>query len=225
MGGQACVFYGAAEFSRDTDFAILADPRNLARLRAALKDLQARVIAVPPFEARFLRRGHAIHFRCRHPEALGMRIDMMSRMRGVDPFPKLWARRTTIELPDGSLCDLLSLPDLVQAKKTQRDKDWGMLRRLLEAHYFQNRKKPTADMVPFWLLELRTPELLIEVAQAHPRLFSKLPAARPLLALVAPGQEVALARALKEEEERERERDREYWLPLKSELEILRRFR
>ena len=22
MGGQACVFYGAAEFSRDTDFAI-----------------------------------------------------------------------------------------------------------------------------------------------------------------------------------------------------------
>jgi hypothetical protein len=25
MGGQACVFYGAAEFSCDTDFAILAD--------------------------------------------------------------------------------------------------------------------------------------------------------------------------------------------------------
>ncbi len=24
MGGQACVFYGAAEFSRDSDFAILA---------------------------------------------------------------------------------------------------------------------------------------------------------------------------------------------------------
>ena len=89
MGGQACVFYGAAEFSRDADFAVLADSRNLARLRAALKDLQARVIALPPFEARFLHRGHAIHFRCQHPEALGMRIDVMSRMRGVDPFPKL----------------------------------------------------------------------------------------------------------------------------------------
>ena len=24
MGGQACVFYGAAEFSRDADFVILA---------------------------------------------------------------------------------------------------------------------------------------------------------------------------------------------------------
>jgi hypothetical protein len=30
MGGQACVFYGAAEFSRDTDFAIVADVSNLA---------------------------------------------------------------------------------------------------------------------------------------------------------------------------------------------------
>jgi len=25
MGGQACVFYGAAEFSRDIDFAVLAE--------------------------------------------------------------------------------------------------------------------------------------------------------------------------------------------------------
>ena len=31
MGGQACVFYGAAEFSRDVDFAILANAGNLAR--------------------------------------------------------------------------------------------------------------------------------------------------------------------------------------------------
>ena len=41
MGGQACVFYGAAEFSRDTDLAIVADAANLARLRRALADLQA----------------------------------------------------------------------------------------------------------------------------------------------------------------------------------------
>ncbi len=33
MGGQACVFYGAAEFSRDVDLAILADADNLQRLR------------------------------------------------------------------------------------------------------------------------------------------------------------------------------------------------
>ena len=64
MGGQACVFYGAAEFSRDTDFVILADAANLARLQKALAELQAEPIAVPPFEIKYLRRGHAIHFRC-----------------------------------------------------------------------------------------------------------------------------------------------------------------
>ena len=47
MGGQACVLYGAAEFSRD--LALLPDPHNLDRLRTALGDLQAEVIAVPPF--------------------------------------------------------------------------------------------------------------------------------------------------------------------------------
>ena len=36
MGGQACVLYGAAEFSRDTDLAILAD--DAASLETALPD-------------------------------------------------------------------------------------------------------------------------------------------------------------------------------------------
>lgn len=102
MGGQACVFYGAAEFSRDRGLAIVADAANLARLRLALNDLQAEAIAVPPLDLKHLRRGHAIHFRCRHPEAWRMRVDLMAKMRGVDAFPKLWKRRTTIELPDGT---------------------------------------------------------------------------------------------------------------------------
>ena len=42
MGGQACILYGAAEFSRDADLAVLASPANLARLRKALDDLQAQ---------------------------------------------------------------------------------------------------------------------------------------------------------------------------------------
>jgi hypothetical protein len=87
MGGQACVLYGAAEFSRDTDFAILAAATNLTRLRTALADLQADVIAVPPLRLKYLQRGHAIHFRCQHPDARGMRVDVMSHMRGVDTLP------------------------------------------------------------------------------------------------------------------------------------------
>jgi len=222
MGGQACVFYGAAEFSRDTDLAIVADAANLARLRRALDDLQAEVIAVPPIGLKYLRRGHAIHFRCRHPEALQMRVDIMAKMRGVDAFPKLWKRRTTLELPDGTRCDLLSLPDLVQAKKTQRDKDWPMLRRLVEAHYFQHRNNPKLAQVKFWLQELRTPELLIELARSNAALCRRFATVRPLLAHAAAGNAKALERALDDEETAERERDKVYWLPLRQELEKLR---
>ncbi|MDP9053699.1 MAG: hypothetical protein M3N93_05270 [Acidobacteriota bacterium] len=54
MGGQACVFYGAAEFSRDLDLLILADPANLERLNYALHDMDAVPIAVPPLDEALL---------------------------------------------------------------------------------------------------------------------------------------------------------------------------
>jgi len=216
------VFYGAAEFSRDTDFAILADIPNLARLRKGLAELQAKVIAVPPFELKYLQKGHAIHFRCQHPEALGMRVDIMSKMRGVESFPKLWRRRTTIELPDGTKCDLMSMPDLVQAKKTQRDKDWPMIRRLVEAHYFEHRKNPTMPQIKFWLRELLTPALLIEIADSYTAVCRRFVSERPLLAQALSGETEELEQALQAEETAERERDKLYWLPLKKELERLR---
>jgi hypothetical protein len=224
MGGQACVFYGAAEFSRDTDLAILANSENLAKLKNALTALQATVIAVPPFEAKYLRKGHAVHFRCHHPEALGMRIDVMTKMRGVDSFPKLWARRTTLSVDDDKL-ELISLPDLVQAKKTQRDNDWPMVRRLIEVNYFSNRENPSHEQIRFWFLELRSPDLLIELVQTQGRIPAQLLRKRPLLELAVTVSKSSLADALLAEEQREREADRQYWMPLKKELESLRHSR
>lgn len=225
MGGQACVLYGAAEFSRDTDLAILASPGNLARLQEALRDLRAHVIAVPPFEARYLRRGHAVQFRCEDPEAEGMRVDVMTRMRGVAAFPLLWSRRASFELGDGTRLDVMSVSDLVQAKKTQRDKDWPMIRRLVEAHYFQHRERPTTAQVRFWLRELRSPELLLEVARRWPEARAAQRRRRPLLDLVRPGNEERLTEALLGEEWAERRTDAVYWKPLKAELEKLRHAR
>ena len=222
MGGQACVFYGAAEFSRDTDLVILADSANLSRLDRALADLRAKRIAVPPFELKYLRRGHAIHFRCQHPEAFRMRVDVMSKLRGVEPFGKLWLRRTTVELADKTPCDLISLPDLVQAKKTQRDKDWPMIRRLVEANYFENSGKPNLAQVRFWLLELRTPSLLIESAGRFAPQAKKLLPMRRLLAHAISADPARLELALSREETAERKKDRIFWSPLRKELEKLR---
>ena len=222
MGGQACVFYGAAEFSRDTDIAVLAEPDNLDRLQAALTDLQARRIAVPPFELDYLLRGHAVHFRCGHPDAAEMRVDVMSVMRGVAPFPELWERRTVLADADGTSYELLALPDLVAAKKTQRDKDWPMLRRLLEADYYAEHETAGPERVRFWLRELRTPELLLELTGQHPALCQELMPTRPLLNSAVTGDASALQVGLDAEEKHERELDRQYWQPLKAELERLR---
>lgn len=91
MGGQACVFYGAAQVSKDIDFLVFAEPRNFERLEAALAELQAGRIAVPPFEPAALARGHAVHFRCRAPEVDGLRVDVMTRLRSMPEFATLWS--------------------------------------------------------------------------------------------------------------------------------------
>ncbi|MBL9113414.1 MAG: hypothetical protein JNJ83_00290 [Verrucomicrobiaceae bacterium] len=223
MGGQACVLYGAAEFSRDTDLAILASEENAERLTKAMQALEAEVIAVPPFLLQHLNAGHAVHFRCRHPEAAGMRVDVMSRMRGVTDFPTLWQRRTTLVMDDGTLCDLLSLGDLVQAKKTQRDKDWPMIRRLVEANYFANQADPSPEQLTFWFQELRTPELLRDLANACPGLAEKETANRSLIRHAISGDYDLLTSAMEDEERHERLQDQAYWLPLKRDLERLRR--
>ncbi len=129
MGGQACILYGAAEFSRDIDLAVAVSVGNLRRLRAALRALEAEPVYFPSLSESALRKGHACHFRCLAPGLHRLRIDLMSKMRGVPAFAVLWKRRVEIDLPGVGTVRVMSLGDLVNAKKTQRDKDWPMRRR------------------------------------------------------------------------------------------------
>lgn len=117
----------------------------------------------------------------------------------------------------------MSLPDLVQAKKTQQTKDWPMIARLVEANYFQNRDHPTPEQVAFWLRELRTSQHLVDVARRFPAECRQELVHRELLALARVGDEAGLETALETEQHREREADRVYWAPLNQEPERLRR--
>ena len=228
MGGQACVLYGAAEYSRDLDLAVLATDDALPRLGRAMQTLSATVIAVPPFEPQFLARGHAVHFSVpagpHLPDASPLRVDIMSRMRGVAPFEQLWERRTTIALPEPTsladvLADIMSLPDLVTAKKTQRDKDWPMLRRLVDASYAAEREgQPGAEHVDFWLAELRSPVFLQDAVGR----FSAAAARSDRRAVIAAREGGDIAQALADEQDSEMAADRTYWEPLRRELEALR---
>lgn len=221
MGGQACVLYGGAEFSRDTDIVVLTDDDNLGRLAAAVAKLEADVVAVPPFSRSHLEAGHAVHFRCRAAGVEGLRLDVMARIRGLPDFTTLWNRRTTIDTAAGPI-EALSLPDLVTAKKTQRDKDWPMITRLLEADYAAHAPRTDPLRTAFWLRELRTPSILIDVARSAADISAALVPERPLLAAALAGDTVGVEAGLTAEEAREREADRIYWAPLRKELERLR---
>jgi hypothetical protein len=221
MGGQASVFYGAAQVSKDIDLVLLADTANFQRLGHALEELGAERIAVPPFDPGILNRGHAVHFRCHAPGVEDLRLDVMTRLRGVADFTLLWERRTVIGANTGEEFNLLSIPDLVAAKKTQRTKDWPIIELLVTIHFRENREHPAAEHVSFWLREARTPELLAEVARRFPAEAGRESASRPLIALVADFDE--LRAALDAEVRAEQAKDRQYWAPLRAELEQLRR--
>lgn len=225
MGGQACIVYGASEFSRDIDLAILADGDNLRRLAGAVTELSATVTAVPPFAREYLERGHAVHFRC--AAAADLRLDVMTRMRNVAPFAECWARRSVYDLDGVGEVDVMGLEDLVACKKTRRDKDWPMVRRLVDANYLDPALEATGERVRFWLRELRTPSFLVDCVRRAPALAEEVGRTRDTTAAavrVADGRddEAAVAAALGAEEARERAADEAYWRPLLLELEALR---
>jgi hypothetical protein len=223
MGGQACVFYGAAQVSKDIDFLILADEENFRNLRLALENLQARRIAIPPFLPEALARGHAVHFRCQAPVVEGLRIDVMTRLRALRDFEALWQRRTVFTDGDGMEFHLLSVPDLVEAKKTQRSKDWPVIEALVAIHYTENSSAPNHDWIRFWLMEARSPELLVELCTRFQKEALDLQKDRPLLSVGIQGDVPLLRAEIQTETMREQEKDRLYWEPLKREMEEFRR--
>lgn len=222
IGGQACIIYGAAEFSRDSDFVILSTRRNLECLQRTLDALKAELIDVAPLELDYLDRGHACHFRCAVEGVENLRIDVISKLRGCDAFAKLWERKKTVALKDKGDIDVIGLRDLVQSKKTQRDKDWFMLKQLVDNDIILNQHNPSQDRLKWWLCECRDAGMLIELTKKYPKITRECLTNRPLLdsAVIADMEKLNLR--LHDEEMSERQKDIEYWVPLKKELEILR---
>lgn len=223
IGGQACILYGAAEFSRDVDLTVMISFKNVENLKSALEELDAERIFVPDLSQKALLKGHACHFRCYRKDVKDLRVDIIGVMRGVDSFTKLWKRREEVELPGIGKVAVMGLSDLVRAKKTQRDKDWPMIRRLIEADIFRASPNPPRERVCFWLTECRTAELLISLSAKYKDIASRLAVNRPLLKFAIGSNKEEVQRLLREEEDNEMELDRQYWTPLKAELAVWRR--
>jgi hypothetical protein len=147
----------------------------------------------------------------------------MSKLRGCDPFEQLWDRRTTIQDEnDNAVYEVLAIEDLVRAKKTQRDKDWPMIRRLVEAHYDENQDDSNEAVVQFWIRESRTPSMLSELIRRFPNNLASFATTRPWLVSVDANDVKQIEAFLRLEDDAERQADEEYWRPLKEELVQLR---
>lgn len=223
MGGQACILYGAAEFTRDADFAVDPDEANVERLQAALSELRGERVYVPSLSTEMLQRGHACHFRCKRPELSNWRVDLMSVMRGCGDFLTLWKQRRSIALPEYGKVQVLDIASLIRSKKTQRAKDWPMIARLVEADYARAAKRAPRDRVVFWLREARTVDLLSVLVRRFRGTAQRVSGERPAVAAALAGDHGKVSRALQTEERRERNADRKYWEPLRAELQVMRR--
>lgn len=222
MGGQACILYGAAEFSRDLDLVLAADPAALTQLQTALNELQAERIAVPPLDLALLERGHGVHFRCHRTDVANLRLDILTHPPRVDDVPGMWTRRVIIPVPGGEAVPVIALPDLIETKKTQRDKDWAMIGSLIDADIVRHQDTATDTQVLFWLQSARNADQLIEFATMFPTLATAAMMNRPLLADAIRRDHSALELGLAQEQIRGKAADRAYWAPRLAELEAMR---
>jgi hypothetical protein len=116
-------------------------------------------------------------------------------------FEDLWQRRTSIEVA-GEEMDLLGLKDLINAKKMQRDKDWPMIRRLVEQDYFRSVGSENPERIEFWLRELRTPELLSDIVKSYPAAAQLIASSRPVVQAALSSGLLAISQALRKKEMR-----------------------
>jgi hypothetical protein len=129
ISGQASILYGAATFSEDVDVWLRPSLPNARRLLRALASQRARVYKLTPvLSLRNMRFGHGFHFTLpRGTDTLF--LDVMAVPPRVGPFEDARRRATIMDGPYGPV-SVVSVPDLVELKKTQRFLDYDVISNL-----------------------------------------------------------------------------------------------
>lgn len=121
MGGHAVRYYGLDRMTDDFDLHLAPDCWDDLAERLARSDwLRARgPVEVPSWRADAFRRFQIGTLASGREEWL----EFWKENHLLPPFEELYARRESGQY-GGRTCDFLSLPDLIRAKETEREKDW-----------------------------------------------------------------------------------------------------
>ena len=230
IGGMACIVYGGKEFSKDADVVVACDDAAVSRLARVMAALGAEPIAVPPLSAQVLSKGHGVHFRLPPTPSLpqGLRVDVMGRLRDMDPFAVCWSRRLLLDLPGCGEVPVMALDDLLRSKRTERPQDWDDIRQLVEADCARitTQGTPTITDLHRWLRQGRTIDLLreaIRIADTYHAALASVRGERSVIDLACRGaDDAALEAAMFNEYQDVATLHRAYWAPLLAELAAFR---
>jgi hypothetical protein len=109
IGNAAAALQGAPVTTVDFDFMFRKTPRNLQKLKAFARALEATVLR-PFYPASDL-------YRVVRDD--GLQVDFMGTIHGIRSFEGLRDRSTALEIGDTSLL-IASLPDIIKSKKAAR---------------------------------------------------------------------------------------------------------
>ncbi len=228
ISGQACILYGASQFTEDVDLWIQPASSNLLSFLRAMARVKARVYKLtPPIRMNYVRKGHGFHFRI----GRDLFLDVMGRPPRVGEFLDAFSRAREFKTDWGTL--RVSAPeDLVLLKRTNRPGDYEAISNLVRLRALED--KEDAAVLRWALLNTFDIADLVEFAlRAADKLsrWPSRPALRALLPVTAasgllPDRRIRRAAQLLAVEMGEaQERGRRYWGPIVSELKKLQRSR
>jgi hypothetical protein len=229
ISGQATVLYGAATFSEDIDLWIEPSPRNVQRLRAALKQVGARYHKLtPPLDSRYFEAGHGFHF-VFEPEPVF--LDLLGRPPRSRSFAQAERDSRRFETDWGKL-PVIGARDLIELKKTQRLADYPIISALTLG--VVEASDGSAETLQWAVANLFTAESFLFFNEHYPQWVQSAPSdIPPALTRLAgrPADEIPdsvieeTSRWMNAAITRHQRTDRQYWRPIIEELRKLRRDR
>ncbi len=127
ISGQACVLYGASQFTEDIDFWIESSIQNFRAFLRAMAKVKATVYKLsPPITPFYIRKGHGFYFRIGDD----WYIDVMGKPPRVGKFSSALERARRIKTEWGALM-VVAPEDLVLLKRTNRPADYEAISNLV----------------------------------------------------------------------------------------------
>ena len=171
-GGQAVVLHRLAIMSKDGDWIIRENDETMHHILSVLEGYGAHYRFGVPLDIRWLSAGWSSHLEFIY-EGLRVRTDFVSRPPRLtaERLETLWNEQEEYEVPH------LDPVDLIETKKTNREKDYAVIGELARI----------ADAPIDKLKYSRSARELIELAERYPQQVATLISTRPVLKAITDG--------------------------------------